>query len=112
MGFQDLVGGRLKWRYKKLTNTDEKVARPRRRWVQKMNGRLKGLRLTRPRKLTLKAFSMMVLQIRIARIYADIANRMNTDGVCPAIIFPNQWGLPVLSHASVCRKSVVSLNRI
>ncbi|GMY22201.1 MTR_7g111200 [Fagus crenata] len=111
MGFQDLVGGHLRRRYKKLTNADEKVARPRRHWVKKMNGRLKGLRLSRSRKLTLKAFSMMVFPARIARMYADIANRINIEGVCPAFIYPTQWGLPVLSHPSVCRKSVISLNR-
>ena len=44
-------------------------------------------------------------------MYADIAKRINIDGVCPAIIYPTQWGFPVLSHPSVCRKSVISLNR-
>ncbi|XP_059458953.1 uncharacterized protein LOC132188493 [Corylus avellana] len=100
MGFQDLLSRRLRYcRYKKLNNADEKVARPRSCWVQKRNGRLKGLRLSRSRKIILKAFSVMVLPIRIARIYADIVNRVN-DGVCPAIIFPTQWGLPVVSHLS------------
>lgn len=111
MGFQDLVGSRLRCRYKKLNNADEKVARPRSCWVQKGNGRgLKGLRLSRSRKIILKAFSVMVSPIRIARIYGDIANRVN-DGVCPAIIFPTQWGLPVVSHLSASRKSVISFNK-
>jgi hypothetical protein len=110
MGFQDLVGKRLRCRYKKLNNADEKVARPRSCWVQKGNGRLKGLRLSRSRKIIMKAFSVMVLPIRIARIYGDIANRVN-GGVCPAIIFPTQWGLPVVSHLSARRKSVISFNK-
>jgi hypothetical protein len=110
MGFQNFFGRHLRCRYKKLNNADEKVARPRRCWVQKRNGRLKGLRLSRSRKLILKAFSVMVLPIRIARFYADIANRMN-DSVCPAIVFPTQWGLPVVSHLSVRRKSVISFNK-
>ncbi|KAG6663070.1 hypothetical protein CIPAW_02G000600 [Carya illinoinensis] len=113
MGFEDFVGGRLRC-YKKLTNYAEvkgAVARPRRRWVQKMNGGLKGFRVSRPRKLTLKGFSMMLLPAGFAKIYAHIANRMNIDGVCPAIIFPTQWGFPILSHPSVRRKSVISLNR-
>lgn len=110
MGFQDLVGRRLRCRYKKLNNADEKEPRPRRCWVQRRNGQLKGLRLSRSRKLILKAFSVMVLPMRIARFYADIADRMNS-GVCPAIVFPTQWGLPVVSHLSVRRKSVISFNK-
>ncbi|KAK9291707.1 hypothetical protein L1049_019656 [Liquidambar formosana] len=108
MGFQGVVGGHLRSRYEKLSSADEKAVRPRRRWVKKMNGRLRGLRLARSRKLTLKAFSVILLP-RIAKIYADIVNRMKTEGICPAIIFSSHWGLPVLSHSSVkCRKSGLS----
>ncbi|CBI39692.3 unnamed protein product, partial [Vitis vinifera] len=46
MGFQELAEGRLRSRYERLTTDDVKAARPRRSWVKKMNGRLKGLRLS------------------------------------------------------------------
>ena len=111
MGFQDIVGGRLRCRYERLSGIDhEKVTKPAGRcWVKKTNGRLKGLRLSRSRKLTLKVFSVVVFTSRIARIYNEIVNRMSIDGVYPNVIFTSQWGLPVLSHSSVkCRKSVVS----
>ncbi|CAK9155002.1 unnamed protein product, partial [Ilex paraguariensis] len=45
MGFQDLVEEHLGTRYKRLNNADEKVARPRKLWVKKMNGRFKGFRM-------------------------------------------------------------------
>ncbi|BFG36687.1 hypothetical protein CerSpe_229610 [Prunus speciosa] len=98
MGFQ---GGRLGCQYEKLTKRNEKVGRPGRHWVKKMNGRLKGLRLSRSRKLTLKIFSAVVWPSRFARICSDIVNRMKVDGAYPSIIFSTQWGLPVLSHSSV-----------
>lgn len=91
----------------------EKVASPgRRHWVKKMNGRLKGLRLSRSRRLTLKVFSVVVLSSRIGRIYTKVVNRMKIEGGCPAIIFSTQWGLPVLSHPSVkCGKKVSNIDR-
>lgn len=112
MGFQELAEGRLRSRYERLTTDDVKAARPRRSWVKKMNGRLKGLRLSRSRKLILKGFSVVLFPRRVVRIYTDIVNRMMVDGICPTIIFSSQWGLPVLSHSSVkCRKSDISLYR-
>ncbi|XVE63190.1 hypothetical protein DITRI_Ditri06bG0180400 [Diplodiscus trichospermus] len=94
-----------KCRYEKLRNDPNKVARPSRRWVKNMSGGLKGLRLSRSRKLSLKIFS-------IARIYADIVGRMMMDaGLCPNIIFSTRWGLPTLSHPSLQgRKDHISLN--
>ncbi|GLT45405.1 hypothetical protein SLA2020_192380 [Shorea laevis] len=86
-------------RYEKLKHGGgtTKVGRPRKRWVKKMKG---GIRLSRSRKLIFKAFSMVVLAGRVARVYADIIDRMKMDGLCPSIIFSTQWGLPVLSHPS------------
>ncbi|GLT34165.1 hypothetical protein SLA2020_086980 [Shorea laevis] len=92
-------------RYEKLKHVGDttKVGRPRKRWVKKMKG---GIRLSRSRKLIFKAFSMVVLGGRVARVYADIIDRMKMDGLCPSIIFSTQWGLPVLSHPSLkCRKT-------
>ncbi|XWS58034.1 hypothetical protein CRYUN_Cryun08bG0000500 [Craigia yunnanensis] len=100
-----LRGHPMQCRYEKLRNDPNKVARPRRRWVKKINGGLKGLRLSRSRKLSLKTLS-------IARIYADIVDRRKMDaGLCPNIIFSTHWGLPTLSHPSLqCRKEDISLN--
>ncbi|KAK2966186.1 hypothetical protein RJ640_008752 [Escallonia rubra] len=99
MGFGEMVERRRSKRYERLTDDDEKMPSPKRRWVKRMNGRLKGLRLSRSRKLNWKAFSVVILPKRIARIYADIVKRiMKMDAVCPGIIFSCQWGLPVLSH--------------
>ncbi|KAL3725725.1 hypothetical protein ACJRO7_030710 [Eucalyptus globulus] len=111
MGLQDTGTGRFRYQYEKLTSIDEKTTRPRGRWVRSVNGKLKALRLSRSRKLTLRAFSLITMPSKIARIYRDITNRMNLDGICPAITFSSQWGLPVLSHSSVKCRSVVSLNR-
>ena len=102
MGFQDTVGEGLGFQYEKLRKRNEKMGRAGRHiWVKKMNGRLKGFKLSRSRKLSLKVFSVVVWQSRIARIYGEIVNRLKTDGVYPNIIFSTQWGLPVLSHSSV-----------
>ncbi|KAF3454760.1 hypothetical protein FNV43_RR05208 [Rhamnella rubrinervis] len=112
--FQEIGGGGMRHRYEKLSSSmmNEKTARPGSHWVKKMNGRLKGLRLCRPRKLTLKVFSVVVLSSRIARIYSEVVNRMKIDGVCPNINFSTQWGLPVLSHPSVkSRKRVFNIDR-
>nr|XP_009603513.1 uncharacterized protein LOC104098476 [Nicotiana tomentosiformis] len=97
MGFQG--------RYVRLGEVEDlKVAsRPRRCWlIKKMNGRLKGIKLSRSRKLNWKAFSMVILPRRIARIYGEIVKRMkNMEDVCPAIVFSCHWGFPVLSHSTV-----------
>ncbi|KAK3228983.1 hypothetical protein Dsin_000864 [Dipteronia sinensis] len=107
----DILGDRrVRHRYKKLT-CDEAAARPksRRCWVKKMNGGLRGLRLSRSRKLTLKATLPGVMVLRASKIvrimYGDILERiMNVDGLCPNIIFTTQWGLPVLAHPSLKSK--------
>lgn len=105
----------MRCRYEKLSSSmmnEEKVAKPGSHWVKKMNGRLKGLRLSRSRKLTLKVFSVVVLSSRITKLYAEVAKTMKIDGLCPNIIFSTQWGLPVLSHPSVkCRKRVFNVDR-
>ncbi|KAJ9180410.1 hypothetical protein P3X46_008657 [Hevea brasiliensis] len=113
MGIQDIVGLHLRYRYEKLISSDEKLAKPRRRsWLKKMNGGLKGLRLSRSRKLTFKALSVMVLPSRIATVYADIISRIKMEDFYPNIIFSTQWGLPVLSHPSVkCRRNAIYLRR-
>ncbi|KAI4349845.1 hypothetical protein L6164_010394 [Bauhinia variegata] len=112
MGFQYFGSRRVRCGYYKLMSSDQKLVRPRRRWVKFMNGSLRGLRLSKSKKLSLGAFSAVVLQSRIARLYADIVNRMNMESKYPAIVFPTQWGFPVLSHHSVtCRKSDITLDR-
>lgn len=74
-------------------------------WVKSLNGKLRGLRLSRSRKF----FSTMLYSTRIVRIYNDIVNKiMNMENSYPVIVLPTQWGLPVLSHPSVvCRRSVM-----
>ncbi|KAK2634678.1 hypothetical protein Ddye_029470 [Dipteronia dyeriana] len=110
----DILGDRrVRHRYEKLTGDhEEAAARPksRRCWVKKMNGGLRGLRLSRSRKLTLKATlpGVMVLRAsKIVRMYGDILERiMNVDGLCPNIVFTTQWGLPVLAHPSLkCKRN-------
>ncbi|KAI4301632.1 hypothetical protein L6164_034892 [Bauhinia variegata] len=108
MGFQYFGSRRWRCGYDKLTSSDQKLARPRRRWVKYMNGSLRGLRLSKSKKLSLRAFSAIVLAGRIAKLYTDIVDRMSMESIYPAIVFPTQWGFPVLSHQSVfCRKSYI-----
>ncbi|XP_052205636.1 uncharacterized protein LOC127810288 [Diospyros lotus] len=115
MGHED--GGGKGWRagYKKLTSSDGKMARPRRPWLRKVNGKFTGFRLARSRKLNWKAVSLVSLpRVKIAEMYANALNRMKMDDICPAIIFSGQWGLPVLSHSNTakCRSTAnVSLHR-
>lgn len=106
MGFGAIIPGRSRCQYKRLISAaDIEVARPKRRWLKK----LKGLRLPKSRKMTVKVFSLFVLQRRIAKISAHIVSRIKMDEICPAIVFSTQWGLPVLSHSSVrCRMNVIS----
>ncbi|KAK7284408.1 hypothetical protein RJT34_19154 [Clitoria ternatea] len=97
--------------YEKLTSpSDEKMMRVGKRcWVKSMNGRLRGIRLSRCRKFSLGAFSTIVLSSKIVRIYSEVVNRMNMENMYPAIVLPTQWGLPVLSHPSlVCRRRKVT----
>ncbi|KAL5582770.1 hypothetical protein UlMin_015212 [Ulmus minor] len=99
---------RMRYRYEKLNSIGEKVGRNC--WTKKMNGRVKGVRLSRSKKITLKVFSVVVLTSRIVRLYNQVLNQIKSDAVYPNIIFSTQWGLPVLSHSSVkCRPSVVSI---
>ncbi|XP_052192634.1 uncharacterized protein LOC127801474 [Diospyros lotus] len=112
MAAQDIAGGRWRTRYEKLTRTDEKAARPRRRWVTRMNGKLKGLRLSPPRRLNWKAFSIVILPRRVSEIYSNIVKEiMKMDDICPAIVFSGQWGLPVLSHSNAKYRASISLHR-
>ncbi|KAM7273037.1 hypothetical protein ACFE04_027701 [Oxalis oulophora] len=100
ISFQDIVSKRTNFKYEKLANDEEKVARlrlRRRYWVvKKKNGKSRGVKLWRSRKLILKAFSLVVFQSRVAKLYAEIVDRiMKIDGN----IVLSTWGLPVLSHS-------------
>ncbi|KAL8155703.1 hypothetical protein AgCh_000923 [Apium graveolens] len=96
--------GHLSTRYEVLMSVDP---RPRRCWSKKMNRRLKGFRVSRLRKLKWKAYSVVIWSRKVARIYAEVVNRiLKIQDVCPGIIFSCQWGLPVLSHPNAnCRRS-------
>ncbi|KAK4378775.1 hypothetical protein RND71_000637 [Anisodus tanguticus] len=78
MGFQG--------RYERLGGVEERVIaiRPRRCWlINKMNGRFRGIKLSRTRKLNWKAFSSLVkLPRRIARIYGEIVKKNEEYGRC------------------------------
>ncbi|CAA0806570.1 Unknown protein [Striga hermonthica] len=92
------------FKYEKLVENDKKPARSpaRRFWSRRPNGRVKGLKLSRCRKLSWRPFVITtVLSRKIHKICADFVERMKSDEACPAILFSCQWGLPVLSHSSV-----------
>ncbi|KAL1802174.1 hypothetical protein ACET3Z_030821 [Daucus carota] len=73
--------GHLSTRYEVLMSVDPKLGRPRRRWSQKLNSRLKGFRVSRLRKLNWKAYSVVIWSKKIARIYAELVNRiLNIQG--------------------------------
>ncbi|CAN6970176.1 hypothetical protein IGI04_033358 [Brassica rapa subsp. trilocularis] len=65
-------------RYQKLGHHYEKAATRtiRHNWGKKIEGRSKGFRLNRPRRLVLKA---LVLPRRISSIYARITDKMNME---------------------------------
>ncbi|KAF4359069.1 hypothetical protein G4B88_020613 [Cannabis sativa] len=120
MGFQEIIGGRHRCdRYEKLSSNssrislDEKVGNNTKSKFGRRK-RVKGIRLSRSRKITLKVFSMVVFTSKIVRIFNEIVSRMSLDGVYPNIIFTSQWGLPVLSHHSSpnnCTKTAISFHR-
>ncbi|KAK7269502.1 hypothetical protein RIF29_22233 [Crotalaria pallida] len=89
--------------YVRLTSADQKMARPGRRcWVKAMNGRLRGLRLSRSRKLSVRAFSAMLLPSRIVvGMYNDFVNQISLENMSSAIVLSSQFGLPVISHPSI-----------
>ncbi|KAJ4721794.1 tRNA-specific 2-thiouridylase [Melia azedarach] len=108
MGFQDSVARRgMRWQYERLE--DKKGPRPPKSRKYCWGKKMKGFRLSpRSRKLTLKALSVVVMASKIIRMYADIIERMKMDGLCPSVVFSNQWGLPVLSHPSTkCKRSTL-----
>ncbi|KAL2460659.1 Uncharacterized protein Adt_44079 [Abeliophyllum distichum] len=89
-------------RYERLARSDEKAARPKLFWMKKINGRLRGVRLSRSRKLSWKPFFVALrLSKRIARMYDDFVKRMKMDEAYRATTFSCQWGLPVFFHLSV-----------
>lgn len=107
MGWQNLGTKRIRSGYEKLPSSDQKMVKDGKRcWVKSLNGRLRGIRLSRFRKVSLR----VVLSIsRVVRIYSEFINRMNMENMYPAIVLPTQWGLPVLSHSShVCRRRVIT----
>lgn len=100
MGFQEMVRGR---KYEKLSEKRQEKWF----WVKRANScgnnglkRLKGIRISRSKKLTLKLFSVTT---KIVKMYNEVIKRMNAidhRGVYPNIVFTSHWGLPVLSHSS------------
>jgi hypothetical protein len=95
VGYEKLTNKRMMMRVRKHCN-----------WVKSLNGRLRGLRLSRSRKF----FSTVLFSSRIVRIYNEVVNRiMNMESSYPVIVLPTQWGLPVLSHPS--RSVIVPSNR-
>ncbi|KAK7379133.1 hypothetical protein VNO80_04586 [Phaseolus coccineus] len=102
-GWQYLASKRRRCGYEKLSSSGEKMMMRggRRCWVKSVNGRLRGLRLSRCRKLSL---AVVLFSSRIVRLYTEVVKRMNMENIYPAIVLSTQWGLPVLSHSShVCR---------
>lgn len=100
MHFQDVVARRMGGRYERLNNGEEKASRTRRFGMKKFNGRIKGLKISRPKKLNWKPFWVTVmLSKRISRIYAEFVRRMKMDEACCAMMVSCNWGLPVLSHS-------------
>lgn len=107
MGMQYLATKRMRYGYEKLRSPSQRMMRVGKRcWVKSVNGRLRGLRLSRSRKLSFG----ILLSRRIVRICTEFVDRfMNMEN---NIVLTAQWGLPVLSHPSaVCRRSVIPLDR-
>lgn len=103
LGWQYLATKRTRCGYEKLSSSGEKMMRDGRRcWVKSVNGRLRGLRLSRCRKLSL---AVVLFSSRIVRLYTEVVKRMNTENIYPAMVLSTQWGLPVLSHSSHVRRS-------
>ncbi|RDX74392.1 hypothetical protein CR513_45872, partial [Mucuna pruriens] len=101
MGWQYLATKRMRCGYEKLKSSSQKMMRDGRRcWVKSLNGRLRGLRLSRSRKVSL---GVVLLSNRILRIYTEVVNRINMENIYPAILLSTHWGLPVLSHSSHVR---------
>ncbi|KAL0738662.1 hypothetical protein Bca4012_014872 [Brassica carinata] len=80
--------------YQKLSHHKEKVTL-RHNSGKKLEGRSKGFRLNRPRRLVLKA---LVLPRRIFSIYARITDKMNIEGFYPNLVLSSHWGFPVVSE--------------
>ncbi|PIM97856.1 hypothetical protein CDL12_29671 [Handroanthus impetiginosus] len=73
MNFQESSVGRWRGRYERLDGS----VRTRRLWIKKVQGRGKGVKLSRSRKLNWKPFSiMLVLSRKIAGIYGGFVKRM------------------------------------
>ncbi|CAN6858790.1 unnamed protein product [Brassica oleracea] len=79
-------------RYQKLSHHCVKV-KTRHNWGKKIEGRSKGFRLNRPRKLVLKA---LVLPRRFLSIYSRITDKMNREGFYSNLILSSHWGSPIV----------------
>ncbi|XP_022547382.2 uncharacterized protein LOC103837131 [Brassica rapa] len=82
-------------RYQKLGHHYEKATTRtiRHNWGKKIEGRSKGFRLNRPRRLVLKA---LVLPRRISSIYARITDKMNMEGFYSNLVLFSHWGFPIV----------------
>ncbi|XAR56043.1 hypothetical protein NMG60_11036332 [Bertholletia excelsa] len=67
-----MVEGCWRPRYERLTSVEEKVGRPRRRYVAKMNGRLEGLQISSSGRMNQKLFFFVWPLRKIAEIYAEL----------------------------------------
>ncbi|KAG2278539.1 uncharacterized protein LOC111210111 [Brassica napus] len=82
-------------RYQKLGHHYEKATTRtiRHNWGKKIEGRSKGFRLNRPRKLVLNA---LVLPRRISSIYSRVKDKLNKEGFCSNLILFSHWGFPIV----------------
>lgn len=92
---------RAKLKYEKLANEDQKCGRARGGWVK--YGRMRGLRIWRSRKISVKMSSYALTLTRIVRVYNEVVKLMDLESVCPAISLRTYWGIPVISHPSLVR---------
>ncbi|KAJ4887970.1 hypothetical protein Rs2_27718 [Raphanus sativus] len=81
--------------YQKLSHHYVKVTprAKRHNCGKKIEGKSKGFRLNRPRKLVLKA---LVLPRRILSIYSRIADKMYREGFYSSLILSSHWGFPIV----------------
>lgn len=95
--------------YTRLSNPcHEKKTGPRKQWQKSLRKKVRGMKLTRSRKLSWKAISLIMVPRKIRSMYREILNALSLEGGWINAPFITSWGLPALSHSSVkCQKTAV-----
>ncbi|KAH0451246.1 hypothetical protein IEQ34_018545 [Dendrobium chrysotoxum] len=99
-GIRNVLRGSLRSNYRRLIY-DSENARPRGRWLRRIDGKVFGLRLNWCRRFKWRCFSSVLMPRKVADLCSEMKEKVKQNAVLvPTIFFASQWGISILSNPS------------